>query len=207
MADEQQDQQQQVSNGSDTQQVQQPVDVLSPEARRILKKEREEARSAERKRVEEEYGVPAKEARRIIAESKQREESQQTEVEKTRKQVQEVERERDSVKEELEAAYAHVARMTQETTLREAFSEAGLNPKRMKIALRSADMDLVEVDGDGNVSGVKDAVEAIKEDSPEWFEGDPPANPRETPPGKQTQTTRGESAASDWVGRRMKTAR
>lgn len=144
-------------------------DVLSPEAKRILKKEREEARVAERKRVEEEYGVPAEEAKRIIAEAKKREEAQQSEAERAQKEREKVARERDTAKQELESAYAHIAQMTQENVLRSALVEAGINPKRLKIALRSADMDLLDVDGDGNVSGAEDAIAALKEESPEWF--------------------------------------
>ncbi|MDP9478354.1 MAG: hypothetical protein M3R38_22180 [Actinomycetota bacterium] len=59
------------------QQQQQPVtDVLSPEAKRILKKEREEAREAERKRVQEEYGdIPPEEAKRLREEAREREDA------------------------------------------------------------------------------------------------------------------------------------
>lgn len=169
---EQHEQQQAASTGDNQQahqQAQQPMDVLSTEAKRILKKEREEARVAERARVEEEYGVPAEEARRIIAEAQAREESQQTEVQKAQKQVQKVEQERNTVKEELDAAYAHIAEISQENALRSALAESGLNPKRVNIAIRSADMAMLDIDGDGNVSGVEDVITALKEESPEWF--------------------------------------
>lgn len=186
MADEgNQQEQQQAPSGSDIVQAHEQghrtMEVLSPEAKRILKKEREEARIAERTRVEEEYGVPAEEARRIIADARQREESQQTEVQKAQKQVQKVEQERNTVKEELESAYAHIAEISQEGALRSALAESGLNPNRLRIAMRSADMSLLDIDGDGNVSGAEDAVTAIREESPEWFSDAQEAQPHRAP--------------------------
>lgn len=181
---EQHEQQQAASTGDNQQahqQAQQPMDVLSPEAKRILKKEREEARVAERKRVEEEYGVPAEEARRIIAEARQREESQQTEVQKAHKQVQKAEQERDAANEERDATYAYLAEMKQEDALSKGLLKSGLNPQYINIAIRSANTDLMDIDGDGNVSGVEDAVSAIREESPVWFSDTQEAQPHRAP--------------------------
>lgn len=53
-----------------------------------------------------------------------------------------------------------------------AFLEAGLNdatPDRLKKLLRLIEMDDVDVDDDGDVSGLDDQVESIKADYPELF--------------------------------------
>ncbi len=198
---EQQGNQGNVANleGQGQQQVQPQTvtDVLSPEAKRILKKEREEAREAERKRVQEEYGVPPEEARRIIAEAKEREESRQTEVQKATRKLETEQTAHQKTKQELEDAYAHIAQMAQENALRGALTEAGVKPARIKAALRLADMDLLEVDGDGNVSGMEDAVSAIRDESPEWFaDSEPPQ--RRAPDASRSRTQDGSAmGASD----------
>lgn len=56
-----------------------------------------------------------------------------------------------------------------EFALRDALRDAGINPERLKGAMRLAEMSALEVDKEGNVSGLDEVVEAVKEDSPEWF--------------------------------------
>lgn len=56
-----------------------------------------------------------------------------------------------------------------EFALRDALRDAGINSARLPLALKVADMSTLDVSEDG-VAGVEDAVEALKEASPEWFE-------------------------------------
>ena len=56
-----------------------------------------------------------------------------------------------------------------EYALRDALRDSGINPGRIPQALKIADSQALEIDADGNVSGVEDVVEAVKEASPEWF--------------------------------------
>ena len=53
-----------------------------------------------------------------------------------------------------------------------AFLEAGLNdasPERVKKLLRMVDLDDVDVDGDGDVTGLDEQIESVKDDYPELF--------------------------------------
>lgn len=53
--------------------------------------------------------------------------------------------------------------------LRDALRDAGINPERLKGAMRLADASALQVDKDGNVSGIEDVVEAVREEAPEFF--------------------------------------
>ena len=53
--------------------------------------------------------------------------------------------------------------------LRDALRDAGINPERIKGAMRLADASALEVDADGNVSGLEDVVEAVRDEAPEFF--------------------------------------
>jgi hypothetical protein len=57
-----------------------------------------------------------------------------------------------------------------EYALRDALRDSGINPERLKGAMRLADMSALEVDSEGSVSGIEEVVEAVRNDSPEWFE-------------------------------------
>lgn len=56
-----------------------------------------------------------------------------------------------------------------EYALRDSLRDAGINPERMKSAMRLADISALEVDADGNVTGIEDVIESVRTDSPEWF--------------------------------------
>lgn len=56
-----------------------------------------------------------------------------------------------------------------EFALRDSLRDSGINPERLKGALRLADMSSLEVDSEGNVSGLEEVVEAVRTESPEWF--------------------------------------
>lgn len=51
----------------------------------------------------------------------------------------------------------------------EALSEAELNPKYLKRALKLMDLDSVEVDSDGEVDGLLEQIDELKKDFPEFF--------------------------------------
>lgn len=60
-----------------------------------------------------------------------------------------------------------------------AFLEAGLNdasPDRVKKLLRMVDLDEVDVDADGDVTGLDEQIESVKDDYPELFK--PAEQPR-----------------------------
>lgn len=56
-----------------------------------------------------------------------------------------------------------------EFALRDSLRDAGINPERLKGAMRLADTSALEVDKDGNVSGLDEVVEAVREEAPEFF--------------------------------------
>ncbi len=51
----------------------------------------------------------------------------------------------------------------------EALAEADLNPKYLKRALKFMDLDSVEVDSDGEVDGLLEQIDELKNDFPEFF--------------------------------------
>lgn len=51
----------------------------------------------------------------------------------------------------------------------EALSDAELNPKYLKRALKHLDLNSVEVDSDGDVEGLVEQIESLKDDFPEFF--------------------------------------
>ena len=56
-----------------------------------------------------------------------------------------------------------------EFALRDSLRDAGINPERLKGAMRLADTSALEVDREGNVSGLEEVVEAVREEAPEFF--------------------------------------
>jgi hypothetical protein len=63
---------------------------------------------------------------------------------------------------------------------RDALRDSGINAERIPAALRLADLDKLEIDESGAVSGIEDAVNAVREASPEWF-ADTQPGPRRSP--------------------------
>jgi hypothetical protein len=53
--------------------------------------------------------------------------------------------------------------------LRDGLRDAGINPERIGAAMRIADTQALEVDAEGNVSGVAEVIEAVSEEAPEFF--------------------------------------
>jgi hypothetical protein len=110
------------------------------------------------------------------------EEESAGEAEKERNTRTKVEKERDTLKEELDSAYAFIAEMKQESALRAGLSEAGVRPERLKVALRIADQDSLEVNDDGEVTGIQEVVKAVQKEAPELFGTHQPLP--ETPTGQ-----------------------
>jgi len=107
----------------------------------------------------------------VVQERRQAQEAQATEAEKLHKNFEKADKERTSLKEELENAYSHIAQITQERALSNAFIEAGVLPEKMKVALKYADTDSLDVDDNGEVTGIDDVVEEVREDLPDIFGG------------------------------------
>jgi hypothetical protein len=69
-----------------------------------------------------------------------------------------------------------------EFALRDSLRDAGINPERLKGAMRLADTSALEVDSEGNVSGLDEVVEAVREEAPEFFGASSEARPRVNAP-------------------------
>jgi hypothetical protein len=89
-----------------------------------------------------------------------------------------------------------------------AFLEAGLQgstPDRVAKLVRMLDLDALDVDDDGDVTGLTEQVKAIKADYPELFtptEKRPPRlNTGDRPPSNGKALTTGEKIAAQVLGR------
>ncbi len=79
--------------------------------------------------------------------------------------------------------------LRKEYALRDALRDAGINGERLPLALRVADLSTLSVGQDNAVSGLEDAVNGIKEASPEWFGEPKPATVgRGSAPGGSAST-------------------
>lgn len=97
----------------------------------------------------------------------------------------------EAAKVEAEARYKPVA---VRSAAKAAFLEAGLNdasPERIKRLLRMVDLDEVDVDTDGDVTGLDEQIDSVKDDYPELFR--PADQPRK-------RTTRLDAANRQTVG-------
>lgn len=93
-----------------------------------------------------------------------------------------------AVREAAEAAAAQEAAKYKPISVKAALLEAGVKGGRIKGALKLVDMDQIEVDADGEVTGIDDQIDLLKEDWPELF-ADPDAEK------KTTRRTAGSKAA------------
>lgn len=131
------------------------------------KDEREKALS----NFAQELGFPDPDSiKALVQQQKEAEDAKKSEVEKLAGDRDKVAADRDKIKAELEHAYEHIATMTQEAALRTALAGAEINPQRVEAAIRLVDLDDLDVDRDGRVTGLEVAVEAVKEQVPEWFQ-------------------------------------
>ncbi len=74
-----------------------------------------------------------------------------------------------TLKTENDQLYARLAENEMKSSLRDSLDEAGVNPQRMQAAMRLADLDALDIDGDGNVTGTDEQIKAIQEAAPEFF--------------------------------------
>jgi hypothetical protein len=159
-----------------------PEESQQPEPKytdRDLDKYKGDARKEARRALLKDLGFEdAKDLKSFVEQNRQAQQAQKTEAEQKAEALAATEKERDE-------AYAYIAQMKQEQALTSALSEAGIKRERMKAAMRLVDEDLLDVDDDGNVTGVDDVVTALQNESPEWFgqagRTAPDASPR-TPP-------------------------
>jgi hypothetical protein len=79
------------------------------------------------------------------------------------------EKARAKAEERASAAEERFTNTLREFALRDSLRDAGINPERLKGAMRLADTSALEVDSEGNVSGLDEVVEAVREEAPEFF--------------------------------------
>lgn len=134
-------------------------------------KARDEGRKAATNELLSSVGLEsADELHAIVQERRQAQEAQATEAEKLSRHLEKTTKERDEQKAELDELYAHIATLTQETALRDAFMTSNIKPERMAAALKLVDMNSLDVNDDGDVVGVEDAVKSVKKQLPELFQ-------------------------------------
>lgn len=83
-----------------------------------------------------------------------------------------LEKERESnstLKTENDQLYARIAEREMHDSLRDGFIEAGANPGRVAALSRIANLDNLDIDDDGNVTGVEEEVKKAQEVAPEFF--------------------------------------
>ena len=114
----------------------------------------------------------------------ERKQAAMSDLERVQSEAEKVKAERETLSGELDEAYAQIARMTEEQEIRGALSEADIKPNRMKAAMRLVDFDSLDVDDDGNITGVKEAIKALKKEAPEFFRGSDDVSGPTNPPGE-----------------------
>lgn len=135
----------------------------------------ERQREAEKKAREE--------ARRAKARIKELEDAQLSEQEK-------VVRDRDEAKAEAQRHKDRADRLTIDNALKDAAIEAGVDPKRLRRALRLIDRDGVAIDGD-DVTGAQEAIDDFLGEFPEFKATEPePGEPKREPAGGQPDRKR-----------------
>jgi hypothetical protein len=96
--------------------------------------------------------------------------AQQREAEMTK--LQKAEQAQTKLQGELESARKTIAEIRQEYALRDALRDRGVTSETMADALRLADIDSLDVDDKGNITGVEEVVNSLLEPRP-WLAGAP----------------------------------
>lgn len=122
-----------------------------------------------------------RERKKQEAEAEKERKRQETEAYKEQEKYKEAyeaeEKSRQSAEEERDKAVQTLNSERIHNSLQSSLRDAGINSERVGPALRIADTSDVTIADDGTVSGVDKVVEAVKKDSPEWFEAErKPAN-------------------------------
>lgn len=111
-------------------------------------------------------------------EHKEYEEKTKSETERLQEQLQQLTQER-------EQKVAQANKRVIDSELRVALLAAGINPQRVTQAMRQVETGALEVDENGKVQGLDEAVQSVKESVSEWFGGGiriaPETAPKETP--------------------------
>lgn len=136
----------------------------------IAGRTRAEARQAAEKEILQALGVDNVDAARAAVEAaRAAEDAQKTEVQRLTD-------ERDRLAKEAEEARASANATFAMTRVEGALRDAGIKPDRIPAALRLADLGGITVTGT-EVSGITEAVESVKQASPEWFGPTVPSAP------------------------------
>lgn len=139
---------------------------------------RSQARSITEKELLAKLGVSDVDAALSAIEAhRAHEDSQKTELQR-------VTDERDRAVAEAQKAQATALKTLAVARLESALRDAGVRAERIPAALRLADLDALKVEGT-EVAGVPEAVEAVKQASPEWF------GSAVSPPDASTTATNG----------------
>lgn len=142
--------------------------------------EKRQASAARDRAIMEKFGVDSLDDLNEIVETYRMIESEtETEADKARQKAEKLEKKA----QEAESRYTSTLK---EYALRDAFRDAGINSERLPLALKVADMDALDLDGN-SVTGLEDVVSAVQEASPEWF-GTQERAPRRSPDATR-QTT------------------
>lgn len=127
-----------------------------------------EARRAAEKELAESLGVPLDQAKRIISDAKKAEDEKKSEADRLRDEAQ-------AAKAAADAAKAEAAADRMAARIERALVQAKVRDDRLDKAVR-----LLDVPSDASVEDVVAAVEAFKNDTPEFFGG---ANENDEPKG------------------------
>lgn len=74
-----------------------------------------------------------------------------------------------TLKAENDQLYARIAETEMKSSLRDSLAEAGVKPQRLQAAMRLADLDALDIDDEGKVTGTEEQIAAIQEAAPEFF--------------------------------------
>lgn len=113
-----------------------------------------------------------------------------------------------AAREAAEAAEKRYKPVAVRSAAKAAFLEAGLQgatPERVAKLVRMLDLDALEIDSDGEVTGLEDQVKSVKTDYPELFtptdRRPPRINGGDRPPSNGKVLTTGEKIAAQVLGR------
>ena len=150
--------------------------------------EKRQAATARDRAIMEQFGVDSLDDLSEIVETYRMIESEtETEADKAKTRAEKAE----AKAQQAETRYTATLK---EYALRDAFRDAGINAERLPLALKVADMDALDLDGN-SVTGLDDAVKAVQEASPEWF-GTQERAPRRSPDATRQAVVTGADPAS-----------
>lgn len=101
-----------------------------------------------------------------------------------------------------QAAEDRYTNTLREYALRDALRDSGINPERLRGAMRLADMSTLDVDREGNVGGLDEVVAAVKEEAPEFF-GDGSRPRVSAPDAGSNQRSSGTGNVQEDMGRSL----